>query len=120
MITVKFRDSSSLQGLDGMRIVAIEELTEKNSYGITHQITLENGSIHTAYPDEIVYPAVVERDQLRETCIEMLAALELCHTRLFNYQAGMDEIRDQQATKELNAEAIDAARAVIEKARKEG
>ncbi len=48
---------------------------------------------------------------------ELLAALEFCHTRLFNYQAGMDEIRDPQSTRELNEQAIDAARAAIAKAK---
>lgn len=48
---------------------------------------------------------------------QMHRALELCYTRLFNYQVGMDEIRDPQATKELNAEALDAAREALDAAR---
>lgn len=45
---------------------------------------------------------------------ELLAALELCYTRLFNH--GMDALRDPQWTQKLENEAMDAARAAISKA----
>ena len=48
---------------------------------------------------------------------DLLAALEFCHTRLFNYQAGMDEIRDPEITRQLNEVAIVAARIAIAKAK---
>jgi len=47
-------------------------------------------------------------------------ALELCYTRLFNYQVGMDEIREPKATKELNAEALDAAKSALDAAKVPG
>lgn len=48
----------------------------------------------------------------------LLEACKLAYTRLFNYQAGMDNQRDRQATRELNAEALDALLAVLKPFRK--
>ena len=54
--------------------------------------------------------------QLMAAAPDLLAALELCFTRLFNYQAGMDDLRYPEATSELNREALDAAKAAIDAA----
>ena len=45
---------------------------------------------------------------------ELLAALELCYTRIFNF--GMDSLRDPQWTQKLCNEAMDAAQAALKKA----
>lgn len=54
-----------------------------------------------------------EDAQLLQAAPLLLSALQLCATRIFNYQAGMDRIRDPQATEELNGEAWEAAIAAI-------
>ena len=50
---------------------------------------------------------------------ELLEALELCHTRIFNYQAGMDKLRDPKTTARLNDDALAPAEKVIRKAKGE-
>lgn len=47
---------------------------------------------------------------------DLVEALRRCYTRIFNYNAGVDDIRDPEATKELNAEAMEIARAALRKA----
>ena len=48
--------------------------------------------------------------------MELLEALKLCQTRIFNYMSGMDENRKPDATKALNEEAFQVAKEAIKKA----
>ena len=48
---------------------------------------------------------------------DLVAALELCYTRIFNSAIGMDLNRDPEATERLNQEAMDAASAALAKAK---
>ena len=52
--------------------------------------------------------------QIMAAAPELLAALELCYTRIFNF--GMDSLRDPQMTQKLCNEAMDAAQAALKKA----
>jgi len=47
---------------------------------------------------------------------ELLEALKECHTRIFNDNAGLDELRDPEVTKVLNSLALEAAERAIRKA----
>ena len=57
-----------------------------------------------------------DTEELQAINDSLLAALELCQTRIFNYMSGMDENRRPDATEELNDEAFLAARDAIKKA----
>ena len=54
--------------------------------------------------------------EAQETIAELLEALQLCYTRIFNYQAGMDELRDPKTTTRLNNDALVPATEAIRKA----
>ena len=54
---------------------------------------------------------------LLEQNAELLEALKLCQTRIFNYMSGMDENRKPDATKALNEEAFQVAKEAIKKAK---
>jgi len=44
---------------------------------------------------------------------ELLEALEACYTRIFNYNAGMDDVREPSVVSDLNNEALDRAEALL-------
>ena len=87
-----------------------------NSYTVRHDRT--NVHIATVGDVDRYYEDNNEANaRLIAAAPDLLAALEFCHTRLFNYQAGMDEIRDPEITRQLNEVAIVAARIAIAKAK---
>jgi len=52
-------------------------------------------------------------DFLLEISADLLEALKECHARIFNDNAGLDELRDPEVTKVLNSLALqDAERAI--------
>lgn len=51
---------------------------------------------------------------------QLESTLSLCYTRLFNYQAGMDDVRDPQATEQLNQDTLDTITAVLSKSKAKG
>jgi len=55
--------------------------------------------------------------QLMAAAPDLLAALDLCSTRLANYQAGLDDPRYPESTKQLNRQALAAARNALNKAK---
>ena len=55
-------------------------------------------------------------DELEAINAKLLEALKECYTRIFNYDAGMDELRDPESTKALNGIALEIAEKAIREA----
>jgi hypothetical protein len=64
--------------------------------------------------DEKIWTTANQR-KLIAAAPELLEALKLCQTRIFNSMS-VDKVRDPEVTKKLNEEAFQVAKAAIDKA----
>src|SRR3990170_2124869 len=95
--TIKGRHT--IQAADDYNVARVWELDEiLNNPGLTEANARLTAAACNSY-DKHCGPRAVECAEA-DLLGELLAALELCHSRLFNYQAGMDYLRDFSATKE--------------------